>query len=57
MLTETAQKIIQEEVTDILPRMDRIKQAGRSGGPNLEVFIKTRCEQITKLLKEIEGKT
>jgi hypothetical protein len=56
MLTESAQRVINEEVTDIIPRMERMRKAARSGGPNQEAYIKSRCDAIIKMLGEIQEK-
>jgi hypothetical protein len=56
MLSEKAQRIITEETEEILQRVEKIRLSANSGTPNLELYIKTRCDQIKKLTEEIKDK-
>lgn len=55
-LSERAERITKEHIADMLPKVQEISDLAKSGGDNLQHFVQSRCEQVSKLLKEIEEK-
>ena len=55
-LSERAEKITKEHIADILPKIQEISSLAKSGGDNLQHYVQSRCEHVTKLLKEIDEK-
>ncbi len=56
-LSERAERITKEHVEDMLIKVNEIRDLAKSGGDNLQHFIQSRCDQISKALKEIQDKT
>lgn len=55
-LSDRAERITKEHVEDMLAKTQEMHDLAKSGGDNLQHYIQSRCDQISKALKEINEK-
>lgn len=55
-LSDRAERITKEHIEDMLAKTQEMHDLAKSGGDNLQHFIQSRCDTVSKLLREIQEK-